>query len=123
MAKMKVLLAYSGGLDTSVIIPWLKENYDCEIVCMAADVGQGEELEPLNKKAIDSGADKIYIEDLKHEFVCDYIFNLTSGCYAFVCDFIFNLTSGCYAFVCDFIFLIQYLFEVLLLAQSTILDF
>ena len=57
-----------------------------------------------------------------HDYYDDYIFNLTSGCYAFVCDFIFNLTSGCYAFVCDFIFLIQYLFEVLLLVQSTILD-
>ncbi|MBT3318570.1 MAG: argininosuccinate synthase [Clostridia bacterium] len=74
MAKMKVLLAYSGGLDTSVIIPWLKENYDCEIVCMAADVGQGEELEPLNKKAIDSGADKIYIEDLVEEYITDFIY-------------------------------------------------
>lgn len=74
MKKMKVLLAYSGGLDTSVIIPWLKENYDCEVVCMAADVGQGEELEPLNKKAIDSGASKIYIEDLNEEYVTDFIF-------------------------------------------------
>ena len=74
MKKMKVLLAYSGGLDTSVIIPWLKENYDCEVVCMAADVGQGEELEPLNKKAIDSGASKIYIEDLVEEYITDYIY-------------------------------------------------
>ena len=55
MSKMKVLLAYSGGLDTSVIIPWLKENYDCDVIAMAADVGQGEELEPLNEKAIASG--------------------------------------------------------------------
>ncbi len=74
MKKMKVLLAYSGGLDTSVIIPWLKENYDCEVVCMAADVGQGEELAPLNKKAIDSGASKIYIEDLVEEYITDYIY-------------------------------------------------
>ena len=73
MSKMKVLLAYSGGLDTSVIIPWLKENYDCDVIAMAADVGQGEELEPLNKKAIDSGASKIYIEDLNDEFVSDFI--------------------------------------------------
>ncbi len=74
MAKEKVLLAYSGGLDTSVIIPWLKENYDCEVVCMAADVGQGEELSPLNKKAIESGASKIYIEDLVEEYITDFIF-------------------------------------------------
>lgn len=74
MKKMRVLLAYSGGLDTSVIIPWLKENYDCDVICMAADVGQGEELEPLNKKAIDSGAEKIYIEDLVEEYITDFIY-------------------------------------------------
>ncbi len=74
MAKLKVLLAYSGGLDTSVIIPWLKENYDCEVIAMAADVGQGEELSPLNEKAIASGAAKIYIEDLTEEFVTDFIY-------------------------------------------------
>jgi len=74
MAKMKVLLAYSGGLDTSVIIPWLKENYDCEVIAMAADVGQGEELEPLNEKAIASGASKIYIEDLTSEYITDFIY-------------------------------------------------
>lgn len=74
MSKTKVLLAYSGGLDTSVIIPWLKENYDCEVICMAADVGQGEELAPLKEKAIKSGASKIYIEDLTEEFVTDFIY-------------------------------------------------
>jgi len=72
--KEKVILAYSGGLDTSIIIPWLKENYDYEVIAMAADVGQGEELEPLNEKAIKTGASKIYIEDLKEVFVTDYIF-------------------------------------------------
>ena len=72
--KEKVILAYSGGLDTSIIIPWLKENYDYEVIAMAADVGQGEELEPLNEKAIKTGASKIYIEDLKKVFVTDYIF-------------------------------------------------
>jgi argininosuccinate synthase len=56
----KVILAYSGGLDTSIIIPWLKENYDLEVICMAADLGQGEELAPLNEKAIKSGAEIIY---------------------------------------------------------------
>jgi len=61
-------------LDTSIIIPWLKENYDCEVIAMAADVGQGEELEPLNEKAIKTGASKIYIEDLKEEFITDFIY-------------------------------------------------
>ena len=74
MAKTKILLAYSGGLDTSVIIPWLKENYDCEVIAVAADVGQGEELEPLHEKAAKSGASKLYIEDLKEEFVTDFIY-------------------------------------------------
>ena len=74
MAKTKILLAYSGGLDTSVIIPWLKENYDCEVIAVAADVGQGEELEPLHEKAANSGASKLYIEDLKEEFVTDFIY-------------------------------------------------
>ena len=72
--KEKVVLAYSGGLDTSIIIPWLRENYDYEVIAMAADVGQGEELESLNEKAIKSGASKLYIEDLKEEFVTGYIF-------------------------------------------------
>jgi argininosuccinate synthase len=70
----RVALAYSGGLDTSIIIPWLKENYQCEVVAIAADVGQGEELDGLREKAIATGAAEIYIEDLRHEFVTDYIF-------------------------------------------------
>lgn len=74
MSKMKVVLAYSGGLDTTIIIPWLKENYDCDVIAVAADVGQGEELAPLNEKAIKSGAAAIYIEDLRDEFVRDCIF-------------------------------------------------
>ena len=66
----KVVLAYSGGLDTSAIIPWLKENYDCEVIAFAADVGQGdEELEGLREKAIKTGASECYIVDLKEEFV------------------------------------------------------
>lgn len=69
----KVVLAYSGGLDTSIIIPWLKENYRCDIVAVAADVGQGEELEGLREKALATGASKIYIEDLREEFVRNYI--------------------------------------------------
>ncbi|MDR2657686.1 MAG: argininosuccinate synthase [Oscillospiraceae bacterium] len=74
MAKRKILLAYSGGLDTSIIIPWLKENYDCEVICMAADVGQGDELEPLHEKAKRTGAAKLFIEDLREEFVTDFIY-------------------------------------------------
>lgn len=74
-AVKKVVLAYSGGLDTSAIIPWLKENYHCEVVAFAADVGQGdEELEGLHEKAIQSGASECHIVDLKEEFVKDYIF-------------------------------------------------
>lgn len=69
----KVVLAYSGGLDTSVIIAWLKENYGYEVIAVTADLGQGEELAPLEEKAIKSGASKIYIEDLRKEFVEDYI--------------------------------------------------
>ena len=74
MAKYnKVVLAYSGGLDTSVIIPWLKENYDCEVIAVAADVGQGKELSGLKEKAIKTGASKIYIEDLTDIFCDEYI--------------------------------------------------
>ena len=72
--KEKVLLAYSGGLDTSIIIPWLKENYGYEVIAMAGDVGQGEELEPLHEKAMKTGASKLYIEDLKEEFITDFIY-------------------------------------------------
>jgi argininosuccinate synthase len=70
----KVVLAYSGGLDTSVIIPWLKENYGYEVIAFCADLGQGEELDPVREKAIKSGAARIYIEDLTEEFVSEYIF-------------------------------------------------
>ncbi len=71
----KVVLAYSGGLDTSIIIPWLKENYNnCEVIAVSGDVGQGTELEGLEEKAIKTGASKLYIENLQDEFVSDYIF-------------------------------------------------
>lgn len=73
-AVTKAVLAYSGGLDTSIIIPWLKENYDCEVVAFAADVGQMEELDGLEEKALASGAIKLYVEDLKHEFITEYAF-------------------------------------------------
>ncbi|EOX3352636.1 argininosuccinate synthase [Vibrio cholerae] len=79
----KVVVAYSGGLDTSVIIPWLKENYDCEVVAFVADVGQGdEELKGVEAKALSSGASECYIVDLKEEFVKEYIYpTLKTGAY------------------------------------------
>lgn len=71
----KVVLAYSGGLDTSIIIPWLKENYNnCEVIAVSGDVGQGTELEGLEEKALKTGASKLYIEDLKEEFITDYVY-------------------------------------------------
>ena len=70
----KIVVAYSGGLDTSVIITWLKETYACEVIAFTADIGQGEELEPLREKAIKTGASKIYIDDLREEFVSDFVF-------------------------------------------------
>ena len=69
----KCVLAYSGGLDTSIIIPWLKETYGCEVIAVSGDVGQGTELDGLEEKAIATGASKLYIEDLKEEFVDEYI--------------------------------------------------
>ncbi|HIU63436.1 MAG TPA: argininosuccinate synthase [Candidatus Avacidaminococcus intestinavium] len=70
----KVVLAYSGGLDTSVIIPWLKENYNnCEVIAVTADLGQGAELDPVHDKALKSGASKCFILDLKEEFIADYV--------------------------------------------------
>ena len=71
--KDKVILAYSGGLDTTAIIPWLKENYDYDVICVCADVGQGNELDGLEERAKLSGASKLYIEDLVDEFVDDYV--------------------------------------------------
>ncbi len=70
----KVVLAYSGGLDTSVIVPWLKNTYGCEVICYTSNLGQGKELEGLREKALASGASKIYIEDLREEFITEYIY-------------------------------------------------
>ena len=70
----KVVLAYSGGLDTSVILKWLQDVYDCEVVTFTADVGQGEELEPARAKATAAGIKEIYIDDLREEFARDFIF-------------------------------------------------
>lgn len=70
----KVVLAYSGGLDTSVIVPWLKENYGCEVICFCADLGQDDELDGLKDKALASGAQKLYVRDLREEFLNDFVF-------------------------------------------------
>jgi argininosuccinate synthase len=73
----KVALAYSGGLDTSIIIPWLKENYGCEIVAVCGDIGQGgEELDGLKEKALKTGASEVYVEDMREEFVTEYLWKL-----------------------------------------------
>ena len=71
----KVVLAYSGGLDTSVMITWLKENFGCEVIAVSGNVGQESELDGLEEKALNSGASKLYIEDIQKEFVEDFVFN------------------------------------------------
>src|ERR1700740_2986920 len=70
----KVVLAYSGGLDTSIIIPWLKENYDYDVMAMVGDVGQGDDIEAVVKKAYNTGASKVIVEDLREEFLRGYVF-------------------------------------------------
>ncbi len=70
----KVVLLYSGGLDTSIMIPWLRENHHCEVIAMCADVGQAEETSGLKEKALKTGASKFYLEDLREEFIIDYIY-------------------------------------------------
>jgi len=70
----KIVLAYSGGLDTSIIIPWLKENYDYDVIAMVGDVGQGDDIEAVVKKAYDTGASKVLVEDLREEFLTEYVF-------------------------------------------------
>ena len=77
--KEKVILAYSGGLDTSVIVKWVKETYNAEVICYCADVGQQEELDGLEAKAIATGASKCIIDDLNEEFARDFIFPMNSS--------------------------------------------
>ncbi|MGH2619980.1 MAG: argininosuccinate synthase domain-containing protein, partial [Anaerolineales bacterium] len=79
MSKRKiqrVVLAYSGGLDTSVIVPWLREHYGCEVVCFTADIGQGDELTGLEAKALASGASQLIQRDLREEFAREYLLRL-----------------------------------------------
>ena len=73
MNNNTIVLAYSGGLDTSIIVPWLKENYGADVVCVAADVGQGDELSGLTAKALASGAKACYVEDLREEFLTSFV--------------------------------------------------
>ena len=68
----RAVLAYSGGLDTSIIIPWLRENYGCEVIAMVGDVGQGDDYEAVRKKALTSGATQVFVEDLREEFITGY---------------------------------------------------
>ncbi len=79
MEIKKIILAYSGGLDTSVILKWLKIKYNCEVIAFAADLGQGKELEGIKEKALNTGASKVYVEDLREEFVKDYVFPMFQG--------------------------------------------
>ncbi len=72
--KKKIVLAYSGGLDTSIIIPWLKENYDCEVIAMVGDVGQGDDIDAVVAKAYATGASKVVVEDMREEFLTGYVF-------------------------------------------------
>ena len=93
--KEKVVLAYSGGLDTTAIIPWLKENYDYEVICCCIDCGQEEELDGLEERAKLSGASKLYIEDITDEFCDVFIFCSGSLFKSFVRHiFCIGITSG-----------------------------
>ncbi|HWU40298.1 MAG TPA: argininosuccinate synthase domain-containing protein, partial [Candidatus Acidoferrum sp.] len=69
----RVVLAYSGGLDTSIIIPWLRENYDCEVIAMVGDVGQGEDYAAVREKALRTGASRVLVVDLRREFITEYL--------------------------------------------------
>jgi len=76
----KVVLAYSGGLDTSIILKWLQDEYDCEVVTFTADIGQGEEVEPARAKAQAAGVKEIYIDDLREEYARDFVFPISCQC-------------------------------------------
>lgn len=84
----KIVLAYSGGLDTSVIIKWLKEKYDSEIIAYCADIGQGAELDTLRERALATGASKVFVEDLKEEFVRDFVFPMLRGNTFYECNYL-----------------------------------
>ena len=90
MAKEKVILAYSGGLDTTAIIPWLKENFDYEVVCVCIDCGQEEELDGLEERAISCGASKLYILDVVDDFFLCHLPSGGNG--SFNCFVLFSIT-------------------------------
>src|SRR5213595_1864477 len=74
LVPKKVVLAYSGGLDTSIVIPWLKENHSYDVIAMVGDVGQGDDIEAVVEKAYATGASKVVVEDLREEFLTEYVF-------------------------------------------------
>ena len=92
--KQKVVLAYSGGLDTSIIIPWLIENYGYEVIAVAGDVGQGGDMEAVKAKALKTGASKVYIEDLKEEFIKDYVYPCVQAGAVYEGKYLFRNLSG-----------------------------
>src|SRR5438132_12441883 len=88
MNAKKVVLAYSGGLDTSVILRWLKEQYGCEVVAFCADLGQGEDLQAVKRKAITTGATKAVVGDLREEFVKNYVFPMLRANAVYECSYL-----------------------------------
>jgi argininosuccinate synthase len=94
MNKQKVVLAYSGGLDTSVMIPWLKEHYNCDVIAMCANLGQADELDGLEEKAIKTGAIKVFVEDLRDEFITDYIFPTLKAGAIYEHDYLLGTSFG-----------------------------
>ena len=97
MMKEKVILAYSGGLDTTAIIPWLKENYDYEVVCCCIDVGQADELDGLEERAKACGATKLYIKNVVDEYVKDYIIPTVQADAVFEYKYLLGVEFGEYA--------------------------
>ncbi len=94
MSKQKLVLAYSGGLDTSIMIPWLKEHYDCDVIAMCAHLGQDDELDGLEEKAMRTGASKVFIEDLRDEFLSDYVLPTVRAGAIYESDYLLGTSFG-----------------------------
>lgn len=94
MNKQKVVLAYSGGLDTSIMIPWLKEHYDCDVIAMCAHLGQDDELDGLEEKALKTGASKVFIEDLREEFIADFVLPTVRAGAIYESDYLLGTSFG-----------------------------
>ena len=90
----KVVLAYSGGLDTSAMLLWIKETYGAEVICFCADVGQGDELDGLEEKALKTGASKLYVEDLREEFVKDFVWTAVKANALYEGVYLLGTSSG-----------------------------